>query len=387
MFSVEKISIDSISIKKTDELDKYVALMKKHNIHKDGYSLLPKNKWHEVSFELHNSNVGFANGLRRTLVGEFPVQALTLDEKDILTDDEFISGMNDVLVKNIGLIPIWQNSDLADHDIYLFVYNDTNDIIDIKASNISIVKKKNKRGGGSDKASDKASDKDSTDEIVDVPDATPLESDNRLVSKLFPETNITFMRLRPGKYLKLRNIKFTQGCVNDNAGNFTIFNNVLYKPLDVEPFDQFTEKGTRSIEHNCTKFLIGFTTCGNIEPADVISKTVDVISTNLLDIRKKVETYSKSNATAYYSGDACEVTITDGLYMYKFQNHYYTPVNMIAMQCYLSDENIAYCAGAVERYDTQVGIIRIKHPNPNEIILDSIDKCLDNLKKLESKFK
>ena len=50
MFSIEKISINSISINKTDELDKYVTLMKKHNIHKDGYSLLPKNKWYEVSF-------------------------------------------------------------------------------------------------------------------------------------------------------------------------------------------------------------------------------------------------------------------------------------------------------------------------------------------------
>ena len=356
---------------------------------------------------MHNSNVGFANGIRRTLVGEFPVQALTLDEKDILTDDEFISGMNDVLVKNIGLLPIWQNSDLVDHEIYLSAYNDTNDIIDIKASNISIVSKKNKKGGNDDNGDDgsKVNGDDGSKvngddkEVIDgggskevnsdkeESNAIPIESDNRLTSKLFPETNITFMRLRPGKYLKLRNIKFTQGCVNDDAGKFTIFNNVLYKPLDVEPFDQFTEKGTRSIEHNCTKFLIGFTTCGNIEPADVMSKTVGVISANLLDIRKKVETYSKSNATAYYSGDACEVTITDGLYMYKFQNHYYTPVNMIAMQCYLSDENIAYCAGAVERYDTQVGIIRIKHPNPNEIILDSIDKCLENLKKLESKFK
>ncbi len=124
MFSVENLSIEKKSINKSDVLDKYVKLMKDQGVHQNGYSLLPKNEWYEVSFELHNSHAGFANGIRRVLVGELEVQSMVVEEKDILTDDEFIAGMNDVLVKNIGLIPIYQDHGLSvdEYDIYLYAY-------------------------------------------------------------------------------------------------------------------------------------------------------------------------------------------------------------------------------------------------------------------------
>ena len=194
------------------------------------------------------------------------------------------------------------------------------------------------------------------------------------------------MRLRPGKYLKLRNMHFVVGNAYEDAGKFTLLNNIQYKPLDIEPYDQFTNTGTRVIEKNCSKFLIKFTTCGNITPKNVMNKLVDTIKKQLLDIKAKVELFSKTASLIYYNMDGCEVTILDNLYTYKFINHYYTPINMIAMQCYTLDENVLYCASAVERYDTQVGIIRIKHANPNDLILKSIDKCLTNLQILHDKF-
>jgi hypothetical protein len=412
MFSVENLSIEKKSIKKSDVLDKYVKLMKDQEVHQNGYTLLPKNEWYEVSFELHNSNAGFANGIRRVLVGELEVQSMVVEEKDILTDDEFIAGMNDVLVKNIGLIPIYQDHGLSvnEYDIYLYAYNNTNDIIDIKVKDISVVAKTRSKhhskvkgglvAGKDDDTTDLAvvediSDTESTTDtklekktVLDgkLEDSTALESDTKLNSKLFPEGNITFVRLRPGKYIKMRNISFVSGKATDDAGRFTLLNNIRYKPLDIEPYDQFTGKGTRSIEHNCKKFALSFTTCGNITPKQVMNKVQDSINTLLNDIKSKVAIFDKAPTSTYYNGEGCEVTITDNMYNYKFPGHYFTPMNMISMQCYELDNNILHCSSAVERYDTLVGILRLKHPNPNELIGKAIDVILANLDKLVGKF-
>ena len=74
------------------------------------------------------------------------------------------------------------------------------------------------------------------------------------------------------------------------------------------------------------------------------------------------------------------------MYSYKFVKHYYTPINMIAQRCYLIDTNVLFCASAVERYDTQAGIIRLKHADPNKLLLKSIEGCMHDLKIVDSAF-
>jgi hypothetical protein len=393
MFSVEKVKIEEKSIVKSKELDKYVQLMKKHNIHSDGYELLPKNKWIEASFELHNSNSGFANAIRRTLVGELPVYTLAIDESNIKTDDEFIACSSNVLVKNLGMIPIYQdckfiNSEtdsITDYEINLSVYNDSSEIININAANINIypINKKNKKVDNLNNSNNLV-DSNNNEEKVNKSSVKNITSE--LNSLLFPESLITLIKLRPGKFLKMKNIKLIKGVANKDAGNFSLLNNVIYKPLDIEPYDQFTEKGTRSITKNCKEFYISFITCGNISIKHLINNLVNVISENLLNINKKIEIFNSFKASTYYTGDGCEVTIDNGKYTYKFPGHYYTVVSIIASQCYSLDSNIAYCTSAVERYDTEVGILHLIHPNPNQLILKAIELSLQQLKQLQSKF-
>ena len=207
------------------------------------------------------------------------------------------------------------------------------------------------------------------------------------IKKIFPNPGICIARLRPGKSLFIESINFTVGKGSTTMAKYSLLNNVKYYPINVEPYDSFTGKGKRSAEYDPKDFTLGFTTAGNITPKAVINKAVGTLVDALSDIRRSVEVYASAEQKKYYSSDDLLVTIKDDVCTYKFMKHYYTPINMIAQRCFLLDTNVLFCASAVERYDTQPGIIRLKHADPNKLLLKSIDGCLSDLKVLkESKF-
>lgn len=359
MLTISNIDVTDFKITKSSELDKFVKIMAKHGI-TDGYKLLPTSTKHIVKFQMNNTYSAFANAIRRVLTEEIETKSLNVLESNIQCDDEFILGMNDLLMKNLSLVPVYQTGDFIDsfdnYKTFLNVYNNTNDVIDVKVSDIECYSKKNK-------------------------------STDSLLSKLVPDSNITLIRLRPGKFLKLTSIVLQSGKACDNYAKFSLLNNVKYAPLDIDPYDQFTKKGTKSIEVDCKQFALEFTTCGNISPHDTISKVVDVLSADLLDIKKKITIYSGVKLDTYYRGEACEVEISDDVYNYKFPGHYITVVCAIAMRCFKLDENILFCSATVERFDSVIGIIRIKHANPNKIVIAAIDACLEDLQILLKSFK
>ncbi len=402
---VEKLKIDEIKTRKTPELDVIVTLMSKHGF-MNGYDLLPTSTKHKVSFQLNNTYSAFANAIRRTLVEDIPTKSLLINEKDIVTDDEFIAGMSDVLVKNLGLLPITQFSDVVDYpdryDIYLYVFNNTTEIIDVKAKDISVVRKVTKK-------SKKETGKRGGAEELDVAEST-LDLDNEITEdvstedvlaksrgqkdtsykestyNLVPDDNILLMRLRPGKYLKLRNITIQTGTSAVDAGKFSLLNNIMYEPLDMQPYDQFTGKGTRSIDHDCKSFQLEFTTCGNILPKEVMKLVHTKLSSDLTDLKKKIQLYINAGSGSYYSGQDCEVTLRDDVYNFKFIGHYISELAMIAMCCYKLDDNIPFCAATVERYDSIVGLLRIKHVDFTKIILKAIETCQKDLDTLLAVF-
>lgn len=364
MLAIKNVEIIENKIKKTPNLDKFVDLIlkyeaKKNTINpieteKDVYNLLPKNTWEVVKFELVNCSSSFANGIRRVLVEELDVNALHLDTADIQSDDEFINGMDDVLAKNITLLPIYQNFDNEEkYNISLSVVNLTNDIIDVKASSLVVLNKNSKEN---------------------------------LLFKLLPETNITIANLRPGKYLKLSNINITTGKGFQDAGSYTLLNNVKYTPLDITPYNQFTGKGTRSITHNCKNFSIEFTTKGTIKGIQVMRNVVKYLTFMFNDIKEKVSLYNDDKSKTLYTGTDCQVEVFNEITTYKFNNHYITICTMIAMKCYQLDENVAFCTSSVERYDTNTAILKIKHANANKLILDAINSLLTDLNILLNAF-
>lgn len=386
--TVSNIKIVESKIKKSPELDAICKLMEKHG-HKNPFDMLPKSTKHKVSFELSNTYVAFANAIRRTLIEDLPVYAMTIAEQDLQTDDEFISGMNDVFIKNLGLVPIHQSAELSKYDIYLYVFNATNDIIDVKVSDIKVVPKGRKVGGKSKhKAKVEAGEEiNLDDEIEEESNEKPKESTkSKNVTELAPDDNILIARLRPGKYLKMKNIQIVRGTAVEDAGKFTALNNVYYKPLDIEPFDQFTGKGTHSYENDYSKFAIGFNTCGNITPQDVMENCCKVLSDQVNDIKTKLLSYAGAKAELYFSGQDFEVKQEKEVYTYRFINHYVSEIYMIAMCCYQLDENTPFVAPSVERNDSTIGIIKIKHADCNKLLIAACDKCLADLATLKKAF-
>jgi hypothetical protein len=503
MLKVDKISVEEKTIRKSKELDAIIASIVKHKLSDDPNSLLPGAPYHVVNFNLLNTYAGFANDIRRTLVEGIDVIAADIDDSRIKTDDEFVFGTSDVVVKNINLLPVNQDLDLDEmkkYTVYLLVANKTTEIIDINASDFTVgyvddVRKKNsvklqkdlgdpslhkktkqpssnlsshpsksagksankpkksfKKGGDDIPEEDETVDetaKETAKETVDETKETPTVEDandsdgesepaskpeekkpNKEISKpgkkparhsmtsdsdantgttkiteamltraysdseksvidikkIFPNPNICIARLRPGKSLYIESIDFVVGKGSETMAKFSLLNNVRYQPINVDPYDFFTGTGKRSAEYDPKDFSLGFTTAGNITPKAVIKKTVQVLTDALVDIKKHIEVYASTEHKKYYSSDDLIVTLKDEVATYKFTKHYYTPINMIAQRCFLLDPNVLFCASAVERYDTAAGIIRLKHAEPNKLLLKSIEGCMHDLKTFASAF-
>jgi hypothetical protein len=88
----------------------------------------------------------------------------------------------------------------------------------------------------------------------------------------------------------------------------------------------------------------------------------------------------------YYSSDELIVTVKDEVLEYKFTKHYVTEIIMVSQRCFLLDQNILFCTGGVERYDTKTGVIKLKHADPNKLMLKSIEGCIADLKILDKAF-
>ena len=360
MLKIEKVLIEEKKINKSKVLDEVLNLMKKNNI--NGNDMLPKNSWYDVSFELHNSHTGFANGIYRVLVEELLTICISVEEKSIITDDKFLGDALDGLIKNLNLLPIRQellDSDKTDKlDIYLHKYNDTNDIIDITIDDFKI--------------------KDGSGKSINI-------------EEVFPETNIIVIRLRPGRYIKINNIFFERGYSKNNAAKFSLLNNVTYYPTDITPFNIYEKdekkRGTRSADHNSSSFFIKFTTCGNIKPKTVINRMIDSISENLNIVKSRIEKYNKSeDIKKYFSDEGIEVFNKNDVIHYVFSGQYLTIMNMISQRCYMLDNTIPFVTGGVERFDTNIGIIKIMHADPNNLLLQAIESCFKDLEIIKKAF-
>jgi hypothetical protein len=209
------------------------------------------------------------------------------------------------------------------------------------------------------------------------------------IKKYLPEMNISIARLLPSNELHIKKCKIVTGYSHDDAAKFTLLNNVSYYPMDVEPYDPFTEKGEKSSVSNPTKFFISYKTKGNIDPHYVMILCCDSLMTRLNDFLIIVDTYAKFMATTdkiCYTADKFEVTRLNDSYVYKKQGDYLTLGHLIAQKCFILDPHVLNCCATVERLDTEIMIIKIKHPTPDKLLIDGIKSCINDLTKLRSYF-
>jgi hypothetical protein len=387
----------------------FVKMIKANGV-SNPLSLLPQTPWHKVSFTLKKTSSSMANGIRRVLIEELLTKCLWFKDTDLTTDDEFI--LADVLQMNVGLIPIVQDGkNYAGKVISLYKYNNTNDVIDIKASDIMIssskvtIKSTDSTLQSSDKSASKeivpttdAEDDTVNDVVDDAESPVPHKSkkkknpkiggvSNDALKELIPDPNITIMSLRPGKFINIEEMSFLEGFSKDDAGKFSLLDNVSYHILNVDPYDQFTHKGKRSIEYDPTDFQISFKTCANITPKHVMKKLVDTIMIKLNRAKAFVIEYTKSeDPNAYFYTEGFEVKVNDEIKSYRFRGEYITLSNMLAHRCYALDPTILFCAPAVERLDSELAIVRLNHADANKLLITAIDDCITDVKTLADAF-
>lgn len=370
-------------VKRTNDKKKlasYVALMSKYGI-ANGMSLLPQTPWYSVSFTLKKTSSSMANAFRRVLIEELRTTCLWFDDVNMDTDDEFI--LADVLQQNIELLPINQDekNNFDNKLISLYKYNGTADVIDVKASDITVSAAQSNGSTSKAKATNKTSNKTTSKSNK------PKVVVNITTGKLIPDSNITITMLRPGKYIRINSMSFLTGCAKHDAGKFTLLDNVSYAILGVKHYDQFTGEGKRSIEYDPTEFRIGFKTSGNITPKQVITLMTTTLTEKLKAAKAYVSDYAKSDQTKqYYYTEGFEVTVSDNIVTYKFHGEYVTLSNLLAHGCYLLDKTILFCTPAVDRLDNEVAIVRLKHADPNTLLISAIDSAIIDVNKVFTSF-
>lgn len=324
-----------------DALSKIFKCMEKYGIRAPQKLLSPVTT-HTAKFSISKSFAGFANAVRRVLIGEIPTTSLTVAETDINTDDHFI--ISDVVISAVQLCIIDQDCKEYPKQISLHVTNTTNDVISVTSADIKCAK---------------------------GPDC-------------ITHKNLILFSLRPGCYIDLPKITIAQGVADDDAGRYSLLSNVSYTPTDVEPYNQFTDRGQRSMNSTPAAFDISFTTAGNIKPASVMRQVCDVLQAKLDFAAHHLTQYKKSKDYHHENFDvSCDA---EGLSAYVFHGEYFTLVNWLAHQCYQLDPSIAYCAATVDRYDNSHGIIRIRAPQPTEMLLAACSACEADLQTLRAAF-
>ncbi len=317
----------------------------------DLLKFLPTKSKYVVRFELKETNAEMANALRRCILNESPTVSLHYDEyKDADISDPYI--LSDFLKKQIDLIPISQDIDYDNYEIRLDAENKTDEIIKVTTNNFIITKNK------------KAID------VIDV--MSPL---------------IVLCSLRPGEYLRIKNIKTKKGIGREDGGSFCRVSNILYAPLDVVPLDAEKGEGVSSLNSNPSHFEIGYSTHRNIEkPFNIVREACDVLiarfelmSLGLAAISPKEE---------YYYSDLIQLETHDSIKEIQFKNENWTTIKLISRYCFLLTEgNIKFVTDAIIHPEVEVGIIKITHPEYLKLIQNAIKKIVDELVMIKSQFK
>lgn len=364
MVKVQKIKIEKFNLIKdfNDKSNKAMAKCNKYLSEIKGFKIeeyLPKNDKITVSFELNDANTDLANAIRRCLIAEIETIALDFNEyEDLDTSDAYI--LSDFIKKQINLLRINQDllhlqnaDDLDKYTFSLEKINKTDDIIDVKSSDIKVMYGKEEKN------------------IAD-----------------FVTTTIVLCRLRPDEYIKINNIKIVKGDARANAGKFNLLANVSYKPLDVQPLQEYKggASGQSSLVSNPTRFYLSYTTHRNIsKPLVVMSKCCDTLIDRLDAILQDVKNISNKD-TQYFS-TLLELETDNTIKRLKIKGEYWTLINLICRYCYnLTKGNIKLVSPSLIHPDKEIGVINIVHPEFSDLIQDAIDDIIDDLKKIKKDF-
>jgi hypothetical protein len=353
MSVIESLKIEKQTLE-SKEIDAICKLIKDFSDIARPEELLPTSVCDQVSFIISNTFTGMANAIRRCLMAEIETQCLHFEKENLETTDDYI--LYDALVKNINMIPIYQDAALeAKQVLYLYSKNNSHNFAEVMASEFV---------------------------IADNSHSPPKES---AAKKIMAETTLPIVRLMTARHINIKKCEIVRGFAYQDAAKFTLLNSVAYEPLDVTPYDPFTGEGVSSTRSNPTKFAISYITKGNIKPKEVMLKCCDSLIARLNTFNDMIKaraidsTEQKPKSDANAAGSNMIVTSKEDLHIYKCYGFYNTIGNLLAQKCYLLDENILHCSSTVERLDTEILILKLRHTTPNKLLMEACASCCADL--------
>lgn len=322
----------------------------------DVSTILPMRPKFKVDFSISNTCSGFANGIRKCILDELPIYSMSMDGTALKTNDPYV--ISDVLQKNINLIPIVQDGfpleDMMNWSFTLDVINSTDSAMTVKSGDIKI-----------------------SDKVRTIPTEHVMSP------------NIPIMDIHPATFLKITHITIVVGASKDDAAKFATVSNTRYlidpkmTPLAHSIDD---EPGCSSMMKDPDTFTLGYTTYRNVvDPRIIVFRCCDSFAARLGGFSRELDEVKESDALAYFSG-ILDIETKGDYKVFNFKNESWTLVNMIAQYCYRLDPSISFVAPSIVHPSTSVGVVKIKHPSPLQIIKDAIANITADVEVLRAAF-
>jgi DNA-directed RNA polymerase subunit L len=341
--------VSEISNKNNKKFQRCLELLDKSNL-----ELIPKRSKLTVSFELTYANTDLANAIRRCIIDEIPIKSFDFDEfKDFNCDDPYV--LNDFIKKQIDLIPIDQDFDYNDKKMTfnLHIKNTSDEIIDVKSGDIK---------------------HDSKDPKVSKEDLW--------------SPNIVLCKLRPGRNLRIDNIKICEGIGKTHAAKFNSVSNIMYEIVDVDPImeNRVGTTGTSSMLTNPEHFKMGYSTHRNTKhPLRFVISACDVLIQKLINIEKDIKKIK--NSDKQYLSDLVTLESIGNLRKISIKGEYWTICNIISRYSYdETDGNIKFISPALIHPEKEVAVLNITHTEFSTVIQNAIKKIISDLETVKSSF-
>lgn len=212
----------------------------------------------DVSMELHDVNVAVANGLRRVVLSEIPVYALTFDYGDFRTNNPHT--LNDYTRDRIKNIPVMQN--VNPKSIFRLNVMNTNEApMRVKSHEIEMVGK----------------------------------------GKLPFNETFDLAMLNPGRFLSIDKIYIQRG-YGYTHGGFAVASGVTCIPIDQQPYDVNTLEGVQSGVSDPRVHRLAFTLNGTISHGEVMRLACD-------EMIRRLDYASKAVTSVYNSEDTYHLVL------------------------------------------------------------------------------
>lgn len=296
-----------------------------------------------LSFELHNTTTAFANAIRRCINSEIDILALTFDDNDMTTNDNFLI-THDVR-SNINMIPIRQVMGSVYH---VNVVNTTDVIMPVYSHHIKVRSDEKTRHGDARHGGDE---------------------------EMFAKS-IIITYLRPGKFLKIKNISAKSGVAYRDGAAHSCAYKVQYKCIHPDCFE------SSSLNSSPSTYELTIPWQKYIDPAYLVKSAVKVL---LSKLNRIYTTISENKSDKFFSPDL-EIMVTKGVGSFRLINETYTIGYLITAYVTRVDPTITntHCIKPHPSYNYV--IVNITHSEPHAIILKAISMVRVELQTVHDAF-